>query len=101
MICFRGASTSCEHDADHDPQSVTEVADDRTNGDSESLSSSANALLRQYRTGSGEYPDVTVFIRMLRFAKPCNWVAVRINFSTMVTCTSIIVMSILKMKIDY
>ena len=61
----------------------------------------SNALPRQYRTGSGEYPDVTVFIRMLRFAKPCNWVAVRINFSTMVTCTSIIVMSILKMKIDY
>ena len=39
---FRGASTSREHDADHDSQSVTEVADDRTNGDSESLSSSAS-----------------------------------------------------------
>ena len=39
---FRGASTSREHDADHDSQSVTEAADNRTNGDSESLSSSAS-----------------------------------------------------------
>ena len=41
---FHGASTSREHDADHDSQSVTEAADDQTNGDSESLSSSVSVI---------------------------------------------------------
>ena len=41
---FCGASTSHEHDADHDSQSVTEATDDRTCGDSESLSSSASVI---------------------------------------------------------